>query len=331
MELCGFAQHQGVGSIYRSTHSRRRSRRWRHGSKSRSSDAASLPILFAPRSCPERHDFIRALQVTDISQRIQQASGVSMLDQFGEAVRRGVEMWARVAEQTAEPLKRLQSWFERNDAQIKGVLEGLARYVEAQRERDECSVPFVERHGWPLPVWLIEFRQFSELVAMVDEPKREVSRGVKHAFRAGTRLRREADGLLLDAPHLASRRPLVKQALAAMRRDEWYLVINALLPLVEGLLVDVAWPAEERPEKTSWRPAFNAAQEEIGDFRRDVAVSTLETLLVRVGAGSAIFERFYARRYGIPGEPRALNRHAILHGAARRYGTAENALSSISS
>lgn len=103
-------------------------------------------------------------------------------------------------------------------------------------------------------------------------------------------------------------------------------MINALLPLVEGLLVDVAWPAEERPERTSRRPAFNAAQEEIGDFRRDVAVSTLETLLVGVGAGSAIFERFYARRYGIPGEPRALNRHAILHGAARRYGTAENAL-----
>jgi hypothetical protein len=108
-----------------------------------------------------------------------------------------------------------------------------------------------------------------------------------------------------------------------MRREEWYLSINAMLPLVEGLLVDVAWPPEIRPESTSVRPALAAATE---DRDRALVVSALETLLIGAGANAALFSRFDARDYGVPGEPQLLNRHAILHGAARRYGTATNAL-----
>jgi hypothetical protein len=38
----------------------------------------------------------------------------------------------------------------------------------------------------------------------------------------------------MDSPHFEPRRPLLKQVWKAQRQGQWYLVINGLLPLVEG-------------------------------------------------------------------------------------------------
>jgi hypothetical protein len=58
----------------------------------------------------------------------------------------------------------------------------------------------------------------------------------------------------------------------------------------------------------------------------DATVDVIETILLSAGANTALFESFDRSRYGRHGEPRSLNRHAILHGSARRYGTGENSL-----
>jgi hypothetical protein len=98
-----------------------------------------------------------------------------------------------------------------------------------------------------------------------------------------------------------------------------YLVINGLLPLVEGVLIDVMFPTGTRPRDV--KPGVSALA------KTDVAITgpikAAETLLLGGGAGTALFDRYQPP----PGvvEPRALNRHAVLHGIARRYGTEQNA------
>lgn len=234
-----------------------------------------------------------------------------------------METSLRLAEAVSEPVKRIRQWIEQHDAQILTSLQGLAQLVEAHRELPDRSAAFASRHGWPLPLSFLDYGQFLDIIALADAPRREVTRQMKQAFRPGTQLQREATKVLVESPHFASRRPLVRQALAAMRREQWYLVINGLLPLVEGVLVDIAWPPGHRPAQTGVKPALQTATKSL---EREIVVSTLETLLVGVGASSAIFSGFDPNDYGTHGEPRDLNRHAILHGAARRYGTAENAL-----
>jgi hypothetical protein len=53
-----------------------------------------------------------------------------------------------------------------------------------------------------------------------------------------------------------------------------------------------------------------------------VIFNALETMILGASSGVALFDT-YAPPQGV--EPRSLNRHGILHGSARRYGTEQNA------
>jgi hypothetical protein len=207
---------------------------------------------------------------------------------------------------------------------LQGFGARIERFVEEQQKLDEQTNDFVQAHGWPIPLNL-PFRAYRRIVGLAEAGKREVNRLMTRSFRPGTRVFRSTAEVLLESPQLESRRPLIKQALAAHRRREWYLVINGLLPLVEGVLVDYAFRAAPAPARGRPREAIKELRENEA-ASLGVTVDTLETMLLSAGANVALFERFDLADYGGRGEPRSLNRHAILHGAARRYGSEQNAL-----
>jgi hypothetical protein len=214
--------------------------------------------------------------------------------------------------------------FERWRSPLQEFGLGLDRFVEEQQKLDERTNDFVQAHGWPVPLNL-PARAYRHLVGMADAGKREVNKLMTRSFRPGTRVFRSTRDVLLESPQLQSRRPLVKQSLSAYKRKDWYLVINGLLPLVEGVLVDYAYQTAPPPRKARTKKALLELREK-EDASVGVAVDTLETMLHSAGANVALFEGFDSADYGGPKEPRSLNRHAILHGAARRYGSEQNAL-----
>ena len=76
-------------------------------------------------------------------------------------------------------------------------------------------------------------------------------------------------------------------------------------------------PRRQRIEKGIGR-LVDAQDETYGE----AAFRALETIIIGAGTGSALFEHYAPP----PGrEPRSLNRHGVLHGSARRYGTEQNA------
>jgi hypothetical protein len=214
--------------------------------------------------------------------------------------------------------------FDRWKSPLQGFGLGLDRFVEEQQRLDERTNDFVQTHGWPVPLSL-PIRAYRQLVGMADAGKREVNRLMTRSFRPGTRVFRSTKDVLLRSPQLESRRPLIKQSLSAYKRRDWYLVVNGLLPLVEGVLIDYAYQAAPAPQWRRTEKALKALRER-ENASLGVAVDTLETMLHSAGANIALFDGFDQADYGGPGEPRSLNRHAILHGAARRYGSEQNAL-----
>jgi hypothetical protein len=214
--------------------------------------------------------------------------------------------------------------FEGWKSPLKEFGMGLDRFVEEQQRLDERTNDFVQAHGWPVPLNL-PIQAYRRLVAMADAGKREVNGVMTRSFRPGTRVFRSTRDLLLESPQLKSRRPLIKQSLSAYKRRDWYLVVNGLLPLVEGVLVDYAYQSAPAPRGARTKRALKELREKEG-ATLGIAIETLETMLHSAGANIALFDGFEQADYGGVGEPRSLNRHAILHGAARRYGSEQNAL-----
>jgi hypothetical protein len=204
--------------------------------------------------------------------------------------------------------------------QFAGMGEALERLVEEQRRLDERTNEFVRRYGWPIPHSLPEV-SYRQLAGLVGHPRQAVNHLMVEAFRPGTRLYRSARSVLTGSPHFEPRRPLLKQVWRAQRQGHWYLVVNALLPLVEGVLADVMFPkapVRQRPKRAD--PSVRA----LAEVDPNVAgpLRAAETVLLSAGGGSALFDP-YDPPHGV--EPRALNRNAVLHGIARRYGTEQNA------
>jgi hypothetical protein len=212
-------------------------------------------------------------------------------------------------------------WFDR----INSVAEAMQQLVEEQRDLDEDSDAFVRKHGWPVPTNL-PLSTYRRIMAMAPRGKREVSTFMQRSFRPGTRAYRDAVSVLTDSQHFDSRRPLLRQALKAHKREEWYLAINGLLPLVEGVLVDAVYAGQTPPKSGRPDKAMKQLKKQQRGNVADVVIDGVETMLLAAGANTALFGGFDPTRYGNPGEPRTLNRNAVLHGAARRYGTAQNSL-----
>lgn len=196
--------------------------------------------------------------------------------------------------------------------------EAMQKLAEEQRRIDEQTDEFVARHGWSVPISLPQ-RAYKQVVARSTSGRREVNSLMVRSFRPGTRAYQIVREVIDESPDFESRRPLLRQVYAAQRRGHWYLVINGLLPLVEGVLFDATFPTGTRPK--SVKPGIERLSQ-TEETMRDSGFRALETMIVGAGSGIALFES-YAPPPGV--EPRSLNRHGVLHGAAKRYGTEQNA------
>jgi hypothetical protein len=211
---------------------------------------------------------------------------------------------------------------------LSAVADQMREFAERGRDLDERTDAFLRTHGWPLPVSLPS-SLYREVVGMADAPKQDVNRLMSELFVPGTSGYRFMTKNIVLSPLFFSRRPLLRQSFSAAGRGHWYVVINGLMPLVEGALYDAAYDAPAtRPKHVRVGKAIEQIKSDeeqawntyIGFTR------TMEALVVSGGAGVALFDDFDARQYGQAGEPRSLNRHAIAHGLARRYGSRRNAL-----
>lgn len=254
---------------------------------------------------------ILGIDMADVSARLS-----AML----ESIDRPTEAWRKSLVERIEEIPAYQPM-------LGQMQKAVSAFTEGQRALDERADKFVVRHGWPLPLRLHP-RLFAQIVSRADAPKREVNAMMVETFRPGTRAHNLTREVLLENPHFESRRVVLEQAMKAYRREEWYLVINSLLPLVEGVLVDAVFvyanaeaPRKSRPEKS-----LKQLQKVDAEIFYPPLVRGLEVMLIPSGAGVALFEGFDPADYGKLGEPRNLNRNAILHGAARRYGSRQNAL-----
>jgi hypothetical protein len=201
---------------------------------------------------------------------------------------------------------------------FEGFGEAMRELAEQQDTLDEDTSLFVARHGWPVPISL-PMRAYRQVVAKARAGKRDVNRSMVYWFRPGSGGYRAARDVLDKSPDFASRRPLLRQVYAAQRRGHWYLVINGLLPLVEGVLIDATFPSGTRPKTV--KPGVERLVES-SEAYDDVIFNALETMILGASSGVALFDT-YAPPQGV--EPRSLNRHGILHGSSRRYGTEQNA------
>lgn len=254
---------------------------------------------------------ILGIDIADVSARLS-----AML----ESIDRPTEAWRK---SLAERLEEIPAY----QPMLGQMQKAVDAFVEGQRALDERADEFVVRHGWPVPLRLHP-RLFGQIVSRADAPKRVVNAMMVETFRPGTRAHNLTRDVLLESPHFESRKVVLEQAMKAYRREEWYLVINSLLPLVEGVLVDAVYiyanaeaPKKSRPEKS-----VKQLQKVDAAIFYPPLVRGLEVMLIPSGAGVALFDGFDPADYGKLGEPRNLNRNAILHGAARRYGSRQNAL-----
>ena len=202
--------------------------------------------------------------------------------------------------------------------------EVVARWVERQRRDDARVDEFVQRHGWPLPNYLPEGGR-ERLLQRATASRREVNALVADLLRPRAAAQLALQEILLTSPSLESRRPLLRQALRAMRSGDWYLVVNGLLPLVEGTLIDLTFTDDDPPPKLGRTQSARDRLRSNVQIARDIRYQCFETVLLSATSGLALFDQFDQTDFWGPREPRGLNRNAILHGAARRYGTGENA------
>lgn len=197
----------------------------------------------------------------------------------------------------------------------------MQQFAEEGRQMDEQTDFFVRRHGWPVPTSLPS-GAYKAVVSRHAKGKREVNAIMVQSFRPGKHVYSLAREVIEESPDFESRRPLLRQVYAAQRRREWYLVINGLLPLVEGVLVDAMFPPGQEPRRKRIEKGVDRLVDAQDETYGEAAFRALETIIVGVGTGSALFEHYAPP----PGrEPRSLNRHGVLHGSARRYGTEQNA------
>ncbi len=245
-------------------------------------------------------------------------SGVTLADLGVNLAGIQEAMWPR-SESVRKTMERFQASARAWSAPLGELATGIQALIEEQRQMDTRTDEFVRRHGWPVP-HLLPNVSYRRVVALADADKRTVNRLMVDVFRPGTKAYLAARSAIDSSSAFEARRPLLRQVWRAQSRGDWYLVISGLLPLVEGVLLDEMFPTGTRPKKV--KPGVERLASDVETPGAAGAVKAAETLLLSAGGGSALFDS-YDPPAGV--EPRSLNRHAVLHGVARRYGTEQNA------
>ena len=209
-------------------------------------------------------------------------------------------------------------------SQFQLIGSQLSNYSGSPTAAFDAAERVATDFGWPLPIF-VPSDPLLRLTSISKPSASKVSTAIKTIFAPRTQAYSLVQKKLLDSKHFKPRRPALRQAFRAIQRREWYLVVSTLLPMVEGVLVDAMWPPGSRPKRGRKVREAVAKMSKLDEVGLRLAVTTLETMILGAGSGRSLYKGFDPNDYGGPGEPRELNRHAIAHGAAHRYGNGTNA------
>lgn len=292
-------------------------------------DASRLMTTVANLEESRRRTLFASLGAVSASQRFAaQETSLHIANAVGslaaDIARSGMtSQLTRFTEQISKTYRlEVADWASRVSLAATGIAEGVAQWREGMEE----GIPaFVERHGWPVPLTNLPAKAVWWIVDLVDAPKRQVNSAMIQNFGPRSRLYRENVRSLLASPLIASRRQPLRQAIRAHERGDYYAAICTMLPLVEGLIADAAWAGASAPRRKVVQRGVAELQmlDEVGWGWMQ---RSLEVVLISGTSGLALFESYSPEHREQLAVARSLNRHAVVHGISRRYGTAVNAL-----
>jgi hypothetical protein len=219
--------------------------------------------------------------------------------------------------------RHFDRWIVDFKPHLKDLFDLVERLAREREDIAEGSAAFVERYGWPLPLALPP-SALQQIIALTGRTKPEVRKALVSVFAPKTQAFLYSRDALMESEPFQSRKRPIEQAVRALRRKDHYAAICTMLPLIEGVLIDVAFGGH-----FAGKGAVKKALDKLappGSVEETWALQMIEALLLSGAGGVALFSNFDRKDYGVPGERRQLNRHAILHGSARRYGSQENGL-----
>jgi hypothetical protein len=239
------------------------------------------------------------------------------------------DAFARLVDELRPGVEAVGKWAASVDwERVAEVLPQMPLALSQEVERDLTELML--RTGFPAPPNLPYFMFHVSLDDMRTGSPAALRREIRQGHRVDQRGFRCLRDLLRESSLLQPSRPLLRQTFGAYRRREWYLVINALMPLVEGLLSDISNGVGQSPQHRKTHEWVGQLKEAELDTARRVCLIGIMLFAsaprdTPAGKEARLIDYIDFTTYIDGG--RALNRHVVAHGIARRgYGTEENAL-----
>ncbi len=222
--------------------------------------------------------------------------------------------------------------FEREQYAFRETIEAFSRACEKANQASPVIGPSLTQAGFWLPPSAP--MDLSHSVKTLVDKGEDTANNVRQAI-AG--YYRENDFCHLsdmisdwhNNPYFADRMPIIFDALEAHRHGKYTLSIPALLPLVEGILIELVGPRDKG--YGVW------VEDAIADWYSSAMHEAYKDATIEYVTGIKVYGRvdpayFTPQRYpewlnlqGLEGN-QVLQRHAILHGVQTDYASEENSL-----
>jgi hypothetical protein len=203
------------------------------------------------------------------------------------------------------------------DALRPAALAAVSDWADTARllsGRSRAALAALRRDGWWVaPSW--DVTTSPRLVALrQEEGKRALDREICSMYREGNcRALREMVGSWDDEPAFRVRRAIIREALKLHRERRYKASIPMLLPLVEGIAVDVFAPGVSgKSPKNVYRDGVDPA--ELDQMFGEALLFTLGVLYESVPFAT------------LNPRARTWNRHVVLHGRSINYASEANSL-----
>ena len=120
---------------------------------------------------------------------------------------------------------------------------------------------------------------------------------------------------LMDQPEFRMRGPIIREAMSGHLAGRWKSSIPTLLPLIEGIAIEVfPMPAAKNPATVIRKVRLDPMAGTVNRLFTEALLTTLSAFWAFVDFDT------------VPPTSRQLNRHTVLHGRTVRYGTQANSL-----
>jgi hypothetical protein len=193
--------------------------------------------------------------------------------------------------------------------------KNISNQIEAIGETTQKFKAIIVELGWP-PNDSLDFHDINSIIEAYDKYGSEYIKNDIEKYFLKKFDQKEVNDILKnweETKSFKNRLPILRQAINAHLEGNYYISVPAFLPQIEGIIVD-GYGHNGRMNGERLEKYFRDLLSSTNTFSFDIAVQ--EFLLQYVLAEF---------QHGI--SPKScLSRHAILHGADTKYGTAANSL-----